>query len=204
MHPVVSALRERPSGARIALVVEGGGMRGAVTGGMVLVLDELGLAASFDAAYGSSAGTLNAMWLVSGRVREGVPTWTDPALVRQLISPLTARLLRRVDPAVARAFLTRAEREAEDESFLAAPDPRILSVRPFPDAPVPGRLDRDVARVRAHWTPAVARCWMRSRDLHVLGMRRRGRHGLDPTRGAATRELHRRAAAPRSRRAAAG
>jgi predicted patatin/cPLA2 family phospholipase len=85
-HPVARALRERPAGARIALVVEGGGMRGAVSGGMALALDELGLARAFDAAYGSSAGTLNAMWLVSGRVREGIPTWTDAALVGELMS----------------------------------------------------------------------------------------------------------------------
>ena len=61
-------------------------MRGAVSGGMALGLDELGLAGAFDAAYGSSAGTLNAMWLVSGRVRDGIPTWTDPQLVGELIS----------------------------------------------------------------------------------------------------------------------
>jgi predicted patatin/cPLA2 family phospholipase len=85
-HPVAAALRARPEGARIALVVEGGGMRGAVSGGMALGLDELGLSQAFDAAYGSSAGTLNAMWLVSGRVRDGIPTWTDPRLVRELIS----------------------------------------------------------------------------------------------------------------------
>jgi predicted patatin/cPLA2 family phospholipase len=85
-HPVAEALRERPPGARIALVVEGGGMRGAVSGGMALALDELGLAGAFDAAYGSSAGALNAMWLVSGRLRDGIPTWTDPALVHALIS----------------------------------------------------------------------------------------------------------------------
>jgi predicted patatin/cPLA2 family phospholipase len=85
-HPVLAALRERPERARIALVVEGGGMRGAVSGGMALGLDELGLSQAFDAAYGSSAGTLNAMWLVSGRVRDGIPTWTDPRLVGELIS----------------------------------------------------------------------------------------------------------------------
>jgi predicted patatin/cPLA2 family phospholipase len=84
-HPVATALRERPPGARVALVVEGGGMRGAVSGGMALGLDELGLSDAFDAAYGSSAGTLNAMWLVSGRLRDGIPTWTDPELVHQLI-----------------------------------------------------------------------------------------------------------------------
>jgi predicted patatin/cPLA2 family phospholipase len=69
-------------------------MRGAVSGGMALGLDELGLAQAFDAAYGSSAGTLNAMWLVSGRVRDGIPTWTDPTLVGELISRRRA-LLRR-------------------------------------------------------------------------------------------------------------
>ena len=100
-HPVAAALRERPAGARVALVVEGGGMRGAVSGGMALGLDELGLAGAFDAAYGSSAGTLNAMWLVSGRVRDGIPTWTDPQLVGELIS-------RRAGVAAARAGGRRA------------------------------------------------------------------------------------------------
>jgi predicted patatin/cPLA2 family phospholipase len=95
-HPVLAALRERPERARIALVVEGGGMRGAVSGGMALGLDELGLSQAFDAAYGSSAGTLNAMWLVSGRVRDGIPTWTDPRLVRELISRRRVLLRRPV------------------------------------------------------------------------------------------------------------
>jgi predicted patatin/cPLA2 family phospholipase len=285
-HPVAAALRERPPGARIALVVEGGGMRGAVSGGMALALDELGFAGSFDAAYGSSAGTLNAMWLISGRVRDGIPTWTDPALVRELISrrriigrrpivdvetlvehryeqlspglfeavlgartelhpiatevdtgeavdlhpsvrdasslrsairasatlPLLAgppveiggiryldaglsaaipfraafadgathvlllrsrragevatqptgatsramaRLLGRIGPAVARGFMTRAEREGADEDLLAGHDddpdlkPHVLSVRPPPGSPVPRRLERDIDVVRA-------------------------------------------------------
>jgi predicted patatin/cPLA2 family phospholipase len=285
-HPVVEALRRRPAGARLALVVEGGGMRGAVSGGMALGLDELGLAGAFDAAYGSSAGTLNAMWLISGRVRDGIPTWTDPGLVRELISrrrvigrrpivdvetlverryeelspglfaavlgartelhpiatevesgrpvdlhpaigdeaslreairasatlPLLAgppvaiggaryldaglsaaipyraafadgathvlllrsrrhgevveapsgtgarimtRALARIDPAVARSFVSRAERERADEELLARHDrdphmtPHVLSVRPAPGSPVPRRLERDIGVVRA-------------------------------------------------------
>lgn len=86
VHPVVEALKARPEGARVALVVEGGGMRGAVSGGMALGLHELELTDAFDAAYGSSAGTLNAMWLLSGRADDGVPTWTDPELNKDLIS----------------------------------------------------------------------------------------------------------------------
>ena len=85
VHPVLAALRSPREGTRVALVVEGGGMRGAVSGGMALGLDELGLSGAFDAAYGSSAGTLNAMWLVSGRLRDGIPTWTDPGLLKELI-----------------------------------------------------------------------------------------------------------------------
>jgi predicted patatin/cPLA2 family phospholipase len=89
-HPVVEALRTRPPDARLAVVIEGGGMRGAVSGGMALALHELGLADAFDAAYGSSAGALNAMWLVSGRLPAGIPTWTDPALVHPLIRRIRA------------------------------------------------------------------------------------------------------------------
>jgi len=283
---VLAALRERSQGARVALVVEGGGMRGAVSGGMALGLHELGLAGAFDAAYGSSAGALNAMWLVSGRLPERIPTWVDPRLVHALIRPrrvlrggpvvdvrtlverryeelspglfsavlasatelhpiatevtsgaavdlhaeiadapslrlalrasaalpllggppvelrgrrlldaglsaaipfraaladeathvlvlrsrragetarppgrvaggVTARLLRRLDPAVAQAFRTRAVREAEDEALPAGHDadpgrlPHVLSVRPAPGSPVPGRLERDVGLVAA-------------------------------------------------------
>ena len=121
-HPVVEALRSPPAGARIALVVEGGGMRGAVSGGMALALDELGLAQAFDAAYGSSAGTLNAMWLVSGRVRDGIPTWTDPALVGQLIS--RRRALRRAPVVDVRTLVEERYEQLSPGLFaavLAAP-----------------------------------------------------------------------------------
>jgi len=285
IHPVIAALRERPPGARIALAIEGGGRRGAVSGGMALALHELGLTSAFDAAYGSSAGTLNAMWLLSGRVEDGIPTWIDPALADELVSrrrllrrrpivdverlvetryeqlspglfaavlaaptelhplatdvatgaavdlhdriaderslrlvirasstlPLvagppveidgrryldaglsaaipfraaiadgathvlllrsrragevatppgridravTARLLRRISPAVATGFLSRAEREGADEALLAAHDrdpaklPHVLSIRPAPGSPVPSRLERNIEVVR--------------------------------------------------------
>jgi predicted patatin/cPLA2 family phospholipase len=71
-----------------------------------------------------------------------------------LSGALMVRALRRIDPAVARAFVTRAEREAKDEEFLADRDadpastPHVLSIRPAPDSPVPGRLERDIEIVR--------------------------------------------------------
>jgi predicted patatin/cPLA2 family phospholipase len=86
MHPVVRAIKEPAGDERVALVVEGGGMRGAVSGGMAMALHELGMAERFDAAYGSSAGALNALWLISGRAEDGIPTWTDTEFGKDLMS----------------------------------------------------------------------------------------------------------------------
>lgn len=85
-HPVVKAIREPAEGDRVALVIEGGGMRGAVSGGMAMGLHEIGLAGSFDAAYGSSAGALNALWLIAGRAEDGMPTWTDAEFGKDLMN----------------------------------------------------------------------------------------------------------------------
>jgi predicted patatin/cPLA2 family phospholipase len=57
--------------ARIALAVEGGGMRGVVSAGMVSALEQLGMATAFDAVYGSSAGAINAAYFLAGQARLG-------------------------------------------------------------------------------------------------------------------------------------
>ncbi len=53
-------------GHRIALVVNGGGMRGAYAGGMVHALDDAGLGDAFDVVYGSSAGAFVGLALLLG------------------------------------------------------------------------------------------------------------------------------------------
>lgn len=74
----------RDDGARLALVVEGGGMRGTVSGGMALALHELGLLDAVDAVYGSSAGAISGAWLLSSNP-EGLRGWAVPAYARALI-----------------------------------------------------------------------------------------------------------------------
>jgi predicted acylesterase/phospholipase RssA len=49
---------QRDDGYRIALCIEGGGMRGTVSAGMALALQERGFLPAFDAVYGSSAGAI--------------------------------------------------------------------------------------------------------------------------------------------------
>ncbi|WP_351225677.1 patatin-like phospholipase family protein [Streptomyces sp. NPDC002133] len=74
-HPVWRILTERArtgsrpgaraDGHRVALAIEGGGMRGIIAGGMALALHELGLTNGFDAVYGASAGAASGAWLLS-------------------------------------------------------------------------------------------------------------------------------------------
>jgi predicted acylesterase/phospholipase RssA len=73
----------RDDGLRIALAIEGGGMRGTVSAGMALALHELGLVPAFDALYGASAGAITGAWLLSRP--EGLYGWTEPAYARTLI-----------------------------------------------------------------------------------------------------------------------
>jgi predicted patatin/cPLA2 family phospholipase len=69
---------------RIALSIEGGGMRGTVSAGMALALHELGVVAAFDAVYGSSAGAITGAWLLSSEP-ERLRGWADPDYARTLI-----------------------------------------------------------------------------------------------------------------------
>lgn len=75
IHPVIRAIYDRrESGSlpgnrndnkKIAIAIEGGGMRGCVAGGMVTALWYLGLQDSIDCVYGSSAGALVGTYFVS-------------------------------------------------------------------------------------------------------------------------------------------
>ncbi len=75
---------ERTDGHRVALAIEGGGMRGTVSAGMALAIQQLGLLPLFDAVYGASAGAISGAWLLSTRP-EGLRGWTDPVFARALI-----------------------------------------------------------------------------------------------------------------------
>lgn len=76
-HPVVELLRSRreqgslpgrrEDGRRVALVIEGGGMRGVVSAGMTAAIEQLGFTNTFDEVHGASAGAFNAAFLLAGQ-----------------------------------------------------------------------------------------------------------------------------------------
>jgi len=82
----------RNDDARLVLLVEGGSSRGAYSSGMTIAIEQLGLLPMFDAVYGSSAGALNAAWLLCGRAESSMHAWWDPIIMRTTIDPRRALL----------------------------------------------------------------------------------------------------------------
>lgn len=86
-HPVIRLLRERLAGGSIpgrrsdphvlAVAIEGGGMRGVVSAGMVAALDDLGVQPALDLVVGVSAGASNGFGLLSGLGRTTALTYVD-------------------------------------------------------------------------------------------------------------------------------
>src|SRR3954452_16708844 len=82
MNPTpIDVLRARRAGAsdhhRVALVVEGGCMRGVISAGAVTALEHLHLAQHFDAVYGVSAGALDCAYMLAGQAAMGTTIYFD-------------------------------------------------------------------------------------------------------------------------------
>jgi predicted patatin/cPLA2 family phospholipase len=82
-HPVVRLMRDRrdtgsrADGAKLGLAIQGGGMRGVVSGAMLTALDDLGFRDVFDAIYGSSSGALNGAYFYGGESWRKLPIYWD-------------------------------------------------------------------------------------------------------------------------------
>ena len=114
-HAALQVLRQRvitksQPGARndnfkLGLVIEGGGMRGCVSGGSLQALADLGLRESFDAVYGSSAGAINGSFFLANQL-DCVQIYSDHIASEEFIN-LRRLLSRRPDlpPALNLNFL---------------------------------------------------------------------------------------------------
>src|SRR5262245_49099238 len=78
--------REPGDRHRLALCVEGGAMRGVVSGAMVAALEGLGLLDVFDVIYGSSAGAMNAAFFVAGQAAFGTTIYYENINNRRFIN----------------------------------------------------------------------------------------------------------------------
>ena len=90
-HPVLAEIERRRAGGtrdpamKLALVIEGGGMRGVVCGGMVAGLEALGLTDVFDEVIGSSAGAIAGAYFVAGQAAFGTRIFYEEINNRRFI-----------------------------------------------------------------------------------------------------------------------
>ena len=86
----------RGDGLRLALVVEGGAMRGVVSCAMLWALEEAGFLACFDFAVGCSAGAMNAAAFLAGAAGGCTREYAGAFTSRRFINPARALLGRPV------------------------------------------------------------------------------------------------------------
>ena len=110
--PVLKIVLERAEagsrpGARadhrtVCLAIEGGGMRGAVSGGMCVLLEAARLVGAFDRIYGVSAGAMNGGATAMGQAALGATHYQDAASfgVDQADATAARALLDRPRPVV--------------------------------------------------------------------------------------------------------
>jgi predicted patatin/cPLA2 family phospholipase len=129
---------ERSDPHRVAVVMEGGGMRGVVSAGMTAALERLGLTRCFDLVVGSSAGALNAAALLGGVARPAAAMYHTVLASRRFVNPV--RLLFGKPALDVRFVLAHADGDLDAERHQ-----RTIS------SPIPLHcvaLDVDSARLR--------------------------------------------------------
>ncbi len=67
----------RSDSTRLGLVIEGGGMRGVVAGGMISALESLNLKNVFDVVYGTSAGAIIGAYFIADQARVGTTIYYE-------------------------------------------------------------------------------------------------------------------------------
>jgi predicted patatin/cPLA2 family phospholipase len=95
-HPVRNLLMARKSQAsmpgnrsdefRLGLAVEGGGMRGVLSGAMLSAITDLGLDNCFDAVYAYSSGAINSAYFVAGGGWHSLSVYYDDLTSGEFIS----------------------------------------------------------------------------------------------------------------------
>lgn len=122
---------DHADGNRLALVVGGGGMRGAYAGGMVHALAEAGMAGCVDEVWGSSAGAFVGTALVLGHGADAARIFPDDMACREFIDPRrmgTRRPMVSLDHLFDRILVE--SRPTEWSSLVHSPVPlRVLVTR---------------------------------------------------------------------------
>ena len=137
-HPLIELMLTRVAersrrGARtdqavVALAIEGGGLRGVVSGGMCLLLEKVGLIDAVDVIYGTSSGALNGSFTAAGQAALGSTNYlgTGNPQVANPFRVLTGRALLDLDFLFEQLIFSRTPYDAE--GLAAGPSFRAIGV----------------------------------------------------------------------------
>ncbi|MFT5469432.1 MAG: putative patatin/cPLA2 family phospholipase [Verrucomicrobiales bacterium] len=123
---VIDALRARAEGItsqqdgrKIALIFEGGGMRGVCSAGGTVALDHLGLTNLFDHAYATSAGVTNVSYFLSGQGPLGLSVYYTDLVKKEALNPKRFWKMLDIDHVVDR--IVAVEKPLHVDRVLASP-----------------------------------------------------------------------------------
>ncbi|MGK5684885.1 patatin-like phospholipase family protein [Actinoplanes sp. URMC 104] len=138
-HPVLQILRKRRTaattpgrhedGCRVALAVEGGGLRGVVSAAMLQALEDLGLRNCFDAVFACSSGAVNASYFLVGETWYPVSIYYDDLTNRKFLD--FRRVLRgrpMMSPSYALDTVVHTIKPLDYRAVLDSPIPLHLMV----------------------------------------------------------------------------
>jgi predicted patatin/cPLA2 family phospholipase len=133
-HPVLQTLRKRRTAGslpghrdddcRIALAVEGGGLRGVVSAAMLQALEDLGLRDCFDGVYACSSGAVNASYFLVGETWYPVSIYYDDLTSKKFLD--FGRVLRgrpMMSPSYALDTVVHTIKPLDYAAVLASPVP---------------------------------------------------------------------------------
>jgi predicted acylesterase/phospholipase RssA len=122
-----SVPRRRDDEHVVCLAIEGGGMRGAVSAGMCLVLEAAGVVRAFDRIYGVSAGALNGWATAVGQAALSATHYEDAARRRVInrMRPLVRRPV--IDFDLLFEDLIAARKPLSFEGLASGPEFRALA-----------------------------------------------------------------------------
>jgi predicted patatin/cPLA2 family phospholipase len=118
--------RNAGDGRKLALVVEGGAMRGAFSCGSGVALQALGLTNAFEEIYACSSGALNAAYFVADQAAYSVSIYYDHVNNRQFINPLCFKNILDMDFLFGQVLTRR--RPLDVERALASPSRLLISI----------------------------------------------------------------------------
>jgi predicted patatin/cPLA2 family phospholipase len=133
-HPVLRQIADRlagctQAGTRLALAIEGGGMRAAVTSGMCAALESYGIPPDiFDVVYGSSAGSVIASFYLADQIRFGTPVFYEDITTREFIDlrrAIARQPIMRLDYLV--RYVITAKKPLKYERVLSSGKLRIIA-----------------------------------------------------------------------------